>query len=124
MLKSIYIGIGTLSLFIGIIGIVVPLLPTTPFFLLSAACYAKGSQRVYHWMINIKWIGRYIKNYHEGKGISIHGKIVSVVLLWAMILVSICIMCNNVLLQLVLCVIAVGVTIHIFCLKTMKDDLS
>jgi len=121
MLKSLYIGVGTVSLCIGIIGIVVPVLPTTPFLLLSAACYAKGSQRIYLWMINIKWIGRYIKNYHEGKGISFYGKLVSIIFLWTMILSTMFIMANTYILQLILCVIAIGVTIHIMSLKTMKD---
>jgi hypothetical protein len=123
MIKSLYIGIGTFSLGIGIIGIVVPLLPTTPFLLLSAACYAKGSERMYHWFINIKWIGNAIKNYHEGKGISIKGKIISITFLWTTITVSMMIMWPNILVQLVLIIIATGVTYHIISLKTMKTEL-
>jgi uncharacterized protein len=123
MIKSLYIGIGTFSLGIGIIGIVVPLLPTTPFLLLSAACYAKGSERMYHWFINIKWIGNAIKNYHEGKGISIKGKIISITFLWATITVSMMLMWPNIPVQLVLIIIATGVTYHIISLKTMKTEL-
>ncbi len=123
MIKSLYIGIGTFSLGIGIIGIVVPLLPTTPFLLLSAACYAKGSERMYHWFINIKWIGNAIKNYHEGKGISIKGKIISITFLWTTITVSMMIMWPNIPVQLVLIIIATGVTYHIISLKTMKTEL-
>jgi hypothetical protein len=119
MIKGLYIGIGTFSLGIGIIGIVLPLLPTTPFLLLSAACYAKGSKRIYQWFINIKWIGNAIKNYHEGKGLSIKGKIISIIFLWMTILVSMSLMSPTILLQFLLIIIALSVTSHIIMLKTM-----
>ena len=124
MLKSLYVGIGTFSLGIGIIGIVVPLLPTTPFLLLSAACYAKGSERMYQWFINIRWIGKTIKNYHEGNGISIKGKIISIIFLWLTILVSMSLMHPNTIVQLLLLIIAISVTYHIISLKTMKNEFS
>ncbi len=124
MLKSVYVGIGTFSLGIGIIGIVVPLLPTTPFLLLSAACYAKGSERMYQWFINIRWIGKTIKNYHEGNGISINGKIISIIFLWLTILVSMSLMHPNTIVQLLLLIIAISVTYHIISLKTMKNEFS
>jgi|SRR6056297_2475324 len=122
MIKSLYIGIGTFSLGIGIIGIVVPLLPTTPFLLLSAACYAKGSERMYQWFINIKWIGKTIKNYHEGSGISTKGKIISILFLWMTILISMNLMWPNILIQFLLIIIAMSVTYHIISLKTMKNE--
>ena len=124
MLKSVYVGIGTFSLGIGIIGIVVPLLPTTPFLLLSAACYAKGSERMYQWFINIRWIGKAIKNYHEGNGISIKGKIISIIFLWLTILVSMSLMHPNTVVQVLLLIIAISVTYHIISLKTMKNEFS
>mgnify|MGYP006284138881 FL=1 len=124
MLKSLYVGIGTFSLGIGIIGIVVPLLPTTPFLLLSAACYAKGSERMYQWFINIRWIGKTIKNYHEGNGISIKGKIISIIFLWLTILVSMILMYPNTIVQLLLLIITISVTYHIISLKTMKNEFS
>lgn len=122
MFKSVYVGIGTFSLIIGIIGIVVPLLPTTPFLLLSAACYAKGSERLYHWFINIRWIGKHIKNYHDGKGISIQVKIITILFLWTTILISMSIMWPNLLLQFILFIIAGSVTYHIISLKTLKNE--
>jgi len=124
MLKSVYVGIGTLSLLIGIIGIVVPLLPTTPFLLLSAACYAKGSKRLYHWFINIRWIGENIKNYNEGKGISITGKIFSLLFLWATIMVYMFVLWSNFYVQVLLFIIAVLVTYHIISLKSVKEGVN
>ena len=123
MFKGVYVGIGTFSLVVGLIGIVVPLLPTTPFLLLSAACYAKGSERLYHWFINIKWIGKHIHNYYEGKGISIHGKIFSILFLWTTIIISMSFLWSNLLVLWILFVVAISVTFHILWLKTMKEGL-
>lgn len=122
MLKSVYIGIGTLSLSIGIIGIVVPLLPTTPFLLLSAACYAKGSTRLYHWFINVKWIGKHIENYHEGKGVTIRMKLFTILFLWCSISISMMLTWPNLIIQITLIIIATAVTYHIISLKTMRTE--
>jgi len=74
--------IGVLSLALGIIGIVLPLLPTTPFLLLSAACFAKSSDKFYQWLITHPWFGQYIENYRSGRGIPMKVKISTIALLW------------------------------------------
>lgn len=81
--KVILITIGTLSIGLGVIGIVVPLLPTTPLMLLGAACYVKSSERLYHKLIKNKWLGAYIKDFREKKGISRKNKILSLSLMWS-----------------------------------------
>ncbi|MDP6359718.1 MAG: YbaN family protein [Planctomycetota bacterium] len=72
--NSIYrwalIILGSVSVGFGFIGIFVPLLPTTPFLLLAAACYFKSSEKFYSWLINHKWLGPYLRNYREGKRFS------------------------------------------------------
>lgn len=73
---------GTISLGLGIIGIFLPLLPTTPFLLLTAACYVRSSERFYKWLISNKYFGTYILNYRSGKGIPLRAKILGVTLLW------------------------------------------
>ncbi len=121
MIKIAYFGIATLSLGIGILGIVLPLLPTTPFLLLSAACYAKSSTRHYHWFISIPWIGKNIENYYEGKGITAKGKIISIGFLWASIVATMIIMQFNSILKFLLFIVLVSVTLHILSLKTIKS---
>ena len=67
----------TISLALGILGIFLPLLPTTPFLLLTAALYFKGSFRLYNWLLNHRYFGPYIRNYRENKAIPLRAKIVS-----------------------------------------------
>ena len=74
---------------LGIIGIFLPIVPTTPFLLLAAACYARGSERLYNWLMTNKVFGQYIGNYREGKGIPLKVKILSISFLWVAIAVSI-----------------------------------
>ncbi len=76
------IATGTFFVGLGIFGIFLPLLPTTPFLLLAAACYARSSKRFYNWLLNNKWFGNYIKNYRERKGIPLKIKILSISFLW------------------------------------------
>lgn len=80
--KTILVIIGSLSLAIGIIGIVLPLIPTTPLLLLAAACYIRSSKKLYNWLITNKYFGSYIENYRSGKGIPLKAKIFSVLLIW------------------------------------------
>lgn len=112
------IFIGTIFLGLGISGIFLPLLPTTPFLLLSAACYARGSQKLYTWLVSNKYFGVYIKNYREGKGIPLKIKVVSILFLWIAILSSTFFIVTIFFIQIVLLAIAIGVTIHILSIKT------
>ncbi len=124
LLRGILIIAGTIFLGFGIIGIFLPILPTTPFLLLSAACYARSSKRFYTWLINNKWFGNYIKNYREGRGIPLKFKIFTISLLWLTILFSIYCVIDNFWVEIILIIIAFGVTIHILTIKTFKQKRS
>src|SRR4030043_2259032 len=87
--RRILIGAGTLSTGLGIIGIFTPILPTTPFLLLAAACYLRSSPRFHRWLMNNRIFGSYIRNYTEGRGIPIKVKLFTIALLWATIGLSI-----------------------------------
>ena len=117
--KGILVFSGTLFLIIGIIGIFIPLLPTTPFLLLAAACYIRGSKKFYNWLIKNKWFGKYIKNYQEGRGVPLKVKIISIVVLWLTIIFSTIIIVSNIIIQIILFVIAISVTLHIITIKTL-----
>ena len=115
---------GTIFLVFGIIGIFLPILPTTPFLLLAAACYARSSQRFYNWLMNNKWFGNYIKNYRERRGVPLKFKIFTIFLLWLTILISIYFVIKNFLIEIILILVAIGVTIHIITIKTYKHKIS
>jgi uncharacterized membrane protein YbaN (DUF454 family) len=86
--KTALISIGTLSVSLGIIGVFIPILPTTPFLLLAAACYIRSSRRLYTWLITNKYFGKFIINYREQKGIPLSIKISVLTLLWLTISLS------------------------------------
>jgi len=122
LFKGALIVAGTLSLGLGIIGIFIPLLPTTPFLLLAAYCYFRSSKKLYNWLISNKWFGSYIRNYYEGLGIPLKIKLLSISFLWLTISFSIYFIVSNLIIRIILIVIAVGVTIHILTIKTLKEE--
>jgi uncharacterized protein len=118
--RGILVSLGTISLALGIIGIFIPILPTTPFLLLAAGCYAKGSKRFYQWLMKNRWLGSYIRNYQEGRGIPLKVKIATILLLWSTMAVSIIMIVSNNYIKLILFVIGLCVTIHIITIKTFR----
>jgi uncharacterized membrane protein YbaN (DUF454 family) len=119
--KLLFITLGLVSLGLGIVGIFLPLLPTTPFLLLSAYLFARSSQRWYHWLLNHHVFGAFIRSYREDKAIPLKMKIIALTLLWITMSFSIFWVLNGKLwLQLLLASIAVGVSIFLMSLKTKK----
>lgn len=80
-MKYIYIATGSLFLALRVIGIFLPVLPTTPFLLLAAALFFKGSPRIYNWLLEHKYLGPYIRSFREERAIPLRAKIISVALL-------------------------------------------
>lgn len=69
LLRGLLLSLGTAALVVGVIGIAVPLLPTTPFLLLTAACYARASARLYHWLMNHRWFGPTLRAWRDHRAI-------------------------------------------------------
>jgi len=120
--RKLLIGAGTLSTGLGIIGVFIPILPTTPFLLLAAACYMRSSERFYQWLINNRIFGAYVRNYIEGRGMPIRIKIFTILLLWLTIGLSITFGVQNIAIRIVLICIAIGVTAHIALIKKRKVE--
>ena len=111
--------IGTVALALGVIGIVVPVLPTTPFLLLAAACYARSSERLHRWLMNNRFLGEPVRNYRDSRAVKLHVKVYAIALLWAGIAVSI-VAIGGFWLTLGLTAIALAVTAHILRLRTIR----
>jgi uncharacterized membrane protein YbaN (DUF454 family) len=119
-IRVFFIVSGTLFLALGVVGILLPILPTTPFLLLAAACYYKGSKRMHQWILNNRWFGDYIKNYREGRGISLKAKFSAIVLLWITISYSAIFVVPILIVQIVLLIVAVAVSVHVITLPTFR----
>ena len=120
-MKTVCIILGTVSLALGIIGIFLPLLPTTPFLLLTAALYFRGSPRLYQWLLNHKCLGPYIRNFRENHAIPLRVKVVSVSLVW--LTIGFCIVAvvgQWWWAQAALALLAAAITWHILSYDTLK----
>lgn len=121
LIRKVLIVAGTLFVGLGIVGIFLPILPTTPFLLLAAACYARSSERFYRWLLNHRWFGKYIRTYQEGKGIPVKAKALSISLIWLTIFSSVIFVVHPLIVRIILIVIAIGVTIYLLSLPTLRE---
>ncbi len=117
--KILLITAGVVSVALATIGIVVPLLPTTPFLLLAAACFVRSSDRLYQWLINHRLFGSYIRNYREHRAVTWQTKVFTLFLLWIAVGYSGLVIVNTWIVRAVLLVIAVAVTVHVLSLSTL-----
>ncbi len=126
--KALWFVAGTICVVLGAIGILLPILPTTPFLLAAAACYFKSSEKMHNWLLTNKLFGKYIRDYKEGKGLPMKTKITALSLLWITIALSTVFMLNQLLptqlvlpMQLIMVTVAIVVSIHILRLPTLKE---
>ncbi len=118
--RFVLIGLGFIFVGLGILGAFLPVLPTTPFLLLAAACFARSSKKFYNWLLNHKVFGSYIKNYREQRAITLRGKIISLSVMWLVMGYTAFFAVSNILVSIIIILIGLGVTKHILSLKTIK----
>ena len=120
-MRIFLIIVGCVSLVLGILGMFLPLLPTTPFLLLSAAAWVKASPALYQWLLNHKVFGEYIRNFREHRAIPLRAKIVSVSLVWLTIGYCIFAVVDEWWwAQVLMTLLAIGISWHILSFKTLK----
>jgi uncharacterized membrane protein YbaN (DUF454 family) len=117
-IRPFFLVIGTLLVGLGVVGMFIPILPTTPFLLLAAACYARSSDRFLRWLLENRWFGAYIRNYREGRGMTRDTKLLILLALWLTLGFSAGFAASAWWLRLVLLAIGAGVSVHIFRLRT------
>ncbi len=113
---------GSTSVALGLVGMFLPVLPTTPFLLLAAVCYARSSPRLHHWLLHNRWFGAYIRNYREGRGMTRSHKTAVLLLLWLTIGSSAVFAIQLWWVRLLLIGIAGGVTFHILKIPTYRPE--
>ena len=118
-IRHVLIIAGTAFVVLGVLRIFLPLLPTTPFLLLAAACYSKSSKRFYTWLLTNRWFGDYIKNYRKGNGIPLKTKIFAISLLWVTITFSAVFAVRIFFVRILLFIIVIGVTVHLLSINTI-----
>jgi uncharacterized membrane protein YbaN (DUF454 family) len=118
-MKIVLIILGFVSLTLGIIGIFLPLLPTTPLLLLAAWCFVRSSERLYRWLVSNRYFGEYIRNFRENRAIPLHAKVVAVSMVWLTIGYCVVVILDKWLLRIMLLAVAVAVTWHILSYATL-----
>lgn len=122
MKKTVFIVLGFLFVSLGIIGIFLPLVPTTVFLLIASYFFMNSSPELNERLLNNKYLGKHIKNYKEKKGMSLKSKITSICLLWISILLSAFMFTEILAIRILLIIIAIGVTIHIASLNNLNTQ--
>ena len=124
--RLLLISAGFLCVFFGAVGLFFPLLPTTPFALLAAACFSSSSPRLFFWLSHTKYLGAYIENDRNKTGISASARIAGLLFLWIPLGISFVFVASP-LARVILLLVGVGVTIHLCCLRSracpMDDSL-
>ena len=122
-MRIFLVFVGLVSFILGVVGMFLPMLPTTPFLLLSAAAWVKASPNLYDWLINHKIFGEYIRNYREHRAIPLRAKIVSVSLVWITIGYCIFAVVNKWWwAQVLMVLLAIAISWHILSFKTLKKS--
>lgn len=121
VLHIIYVVAGTVSLGIAILGILLPVLPATPFLLLTAALYIRSSEKLHTRLMNHRIVGQYIRNFQEQRGMPKKSKIIALLLMWTMIFISLIFTLETNILRLLIILLGLtGTGVILFYVKTIR----
>ncbi|GIZ53012.1 YbaN family protein [Noviherbaspirillum aridicola] len=113
--------VGCIAVVLAVLGVFLPLLPTTPFLLLASACFIRGSDRMHRWLMNNRLFGEYLHNIETRRGMPLRAKVVALALMWPSLLWSMHIV-GRPLVTALLLVTGSGVTVYILRMKTLKNE--
>lgn len=120
LLRYSLLSLGWLSVALGVLGIFLPVLPTTPFLLLAAACFMRSSRRFYLWLVEHPRLGPWIRDYLSGEGIPRRAKGYAIALMWLSIAIS-CWLVPLIWARAFMLISAVLVSLYILKQKTLPD---
>lgn len=119
MKTTIFTILGFLALILGMIGVFLPILPTTPFVVAAAGCFATGSPRLNKWLSDTAYFGEFIENYRTKKGVKKAVKRRALLFLWIALAVS-ALLSRQIYVWVILLIVGIGVSLHIALLKEKK----
>lgn len=119
--RIIYIVLGSLFLILGAIGVFVPVLPTTTFWLLTCWFYLRSSESLYNRAMSNRYFGSYIRNYMVDKAIPLRSKIISVSVMWLSAILTSLFLIEYVWVKILLILVSIAVTWHILSFSTKKQ---
>ncbi|HSK46984.1 MAG TPA: YbaN family protein [Coriobacteriia bacterium] len=121
--RHLLFACGVLALGLGVLGLVLPLLPTTPFVLLAAACFMRSSERLHTWLTEHPVLGHHISDYLSGRGLRPHTKVAALSTLWISVLASTTFFVPVLLADLLLVATAAGISVYLLRLPTCRSPV-
>jgi len=118
--RTLLIIAGWFFVALGVIGVFLPVMPTTIFLIIAAACFARSSPKFYNWLLNNKRFGKLIRDYREHKGMPLRAKIIAILMLNIAIGYSALFAVSLLWVKILLFAIAIGVTAYLISIKTIK----
>ena len=122
VVRAALVVLGSLCLALGLVGIAVPGLPTTPFLLLAVFFYARGSERLHRWLLTHRVLGPYLDRFRAGHGMSVREKIVAIALLWLTMGATMARLVQHHAAWSLLALVGLGVTVFLVRLPTYRPS--
>jgi len=122
IINIFWIVLGFICLGLGVIGIIMPILPTTPFFMVTVVCFAKGSERLKRWFMSTSFHKKYIQSFYEKKGMTLKNKLIILSFASIMLAVAFYFSAKPYARILIACVFLAKYYVFIFKIKTLPDD--
>ncbi len=119
--RGMLLTAGVVCVGLGAVGVVLPGLPTTPFLLLAAFCFSRSSERFHRWLLGHRWLGPYIRNFEEGRGMTRRDKLITIGTLWLTIGVTVVFFVPFAWARAALVLIASGVSVYLARLPEPGD---
>lgn len=120
ILRALLLSVGFLSIALGVLGIFLPVLPTTPFLLLAASCFIRSSPKFYDWLVGHPKLGKYVVYYLDGKGIPKKAKVYTLVVLWSTMFITAFVVLDSPIVRVILPTIGLLVSIYILRQPTLE----
>lgn len=123
VLRWLLLGVGMVSLVLGVIGVLLPVMPTMPFVIVAAWCFLRSSERLYTWIVGHPQFGPPLESYLRYKGITMQAKVISIAMLWVSITTTSFVIVDALWLRATLLGAAAAVTVYLVLMRTLDPAL-